>query len=140
MDDFDSEKEPLNEESGSWLDRMHAFLEWRVVVPEFDNPFGTPMSDSVLMEFATRKESLLKHVELKGNVDGEEIITLKNISRDVDVITNHPAVIMMKKGDIRNYIKNSGLQKIIEDNLNQAQSKYLAELKRRKIKLPPKPA
>ena len=94
----------------------------------------------MLIEFATRKESLLKHVELKGNVDGEEIITLKNISKEVDVITNHPAVIMMKKGDIRNYIKNSGLQKIVEDNLNQAQVKYMAELKRRKVRIPSKPA
>ncbi len=136
MDDFEPENKEPKEESGSWLERMHTFLEWRVVIPEFDNPFGVPMSDNVLIEFATKKEVLLKHIELKGNVDGEEIITIKNISKDVDVVTNHPAVIMMKKNDIKNYIKNSGLQKIVEENIASAQAKYIKELQRRRVKIP----
>lgn len=131
----DLESKGIDEE-GTWLNRMHPFLEWKVIVPDCNNPFGTPMSNNVLIEFATRKDVLLRHVELKGNVDGEEIITLKNITRDIDVITNHPAVITMKRSDIKSYIQNSGVLKIIDVHLLEAQSKYLAELKKRKVKLP----
>jgi len=106
------------------------------VVPDCCNPFGPPMSNKVLIEFATRRDVLLRHIELKGNVDGEEIITLKNITREVEVITNHPAVSSMKRTDIKNYIQKSGILKQIEKNLIEAQTKYLAELKRRKVNIP----
>jgi len=128
--------EDKDDSSKNWLERMHSFLEWKVTCPECNNPFGTPMSTNVLIEFAKNREMLLRYVELKGNVDGEEIITLKNVTKDIEIITNHPAVIGMKKSQIKDYVMNSGVLKKIENQLLEAQAKYLGELKKRKIKLP----
>lgn len=125
-----------SDESKNWLERMHPFLKWKVVCPEFMNPFGQPMSTKVLLEFATRGDVLMRHVELKGTVDGEEIIILKNITKEINIITNHPAVISMKKAEIKSYIDTSGVLDTINRELSIAQEKYKEELKRRKVPIP----
>ncbi len=133
MEDLESS----GEDTKTWLERMHPFLVWKVVSPEFNNPFGEPMSTKVLIEFATKKDILLRHIELKGTVDGEEIIVLKNITRSIDVVTNHPAVSSMKKAEIKAYIDTSGVFEKIEDEIKIVQQKYVDELKRRKVQIPP---
>lgn len=136
MAEYDSDDQNLGGNSNNWLERMHSFISWKVSFPECNNPFGAPMSDKVLIEFATKSEALMKYAELKGTVDGEEILLLKNITKEVDMKSNHPAVVMMKKSDIKNYLKKVELQKLVESQLPEAQKYYMEEIQRRKLKLP----
>jgi len=134
MAEYDTDNQNLGGSSNNWLERMHSFISWKVTFPECNNPFGAPMSDKVLIEFATKSEALLKYAELKGTVDGEEIIILKNITKEVEIKSNHPAVVTMKKSDIKNYLKKVELQKLVEAQVPGAQKIYQEEIQRRKIK------
>jgi hypothetical protein len=136
MAEYDTDNQNLDGSSNNWLERMHSFISWKVTFPECNNPFGAPMSDKVLIEFATKSEALLKYAELKGTVDGEEIILLKNITKEVEIKSNHPAVVTMKKSDVKNYLKKVELQKLVEAQVPAAQKMYQEEIQRRKIKQP----
>lgn len=116
------------EKQQNWLMRMHSLLEWRATYPECNNPFAKPMSQNVLEELSEEKEILRKFITLKARVDGEEIITIKDIPGQMEIITDHPALTSMNKKDIKRYLETFGIEDLVNRTIDQAQQEYKEEL------------
>ncbi|RMD85426.1 MAG: hypothetical protein D6808_05310 [Candidatus Dadabacteria bacterium] len=128
------DEEEFEEEELNWLERMHPLMEWKVVYPECNSPFGTPMSEKALNELASKKEILIKYLELRARVDGEEIIVIKNLPSNLEVITDHPAVVPMRKSEIKRYLTKMGVMDFVDKEMDNIQEIYRKELKNRKRK------
>lgn len=134
------ETEVIGDEEDSdefnWLDRMHEFMRWQVILPRVAIPFGKPMSDTVLHELSERKDVLIRYAKLRGLIEGDELLTLSGLNhitpQTLVVESEHPNIASLTKRNIFCYFKRRGIFDLIDEELEHAQKTYKEELVRRK--------
>lgn len=114
-----------------WLERMHNFLQWKVIAPKPENPFGPSISDAALKELAEDKDVLRKRIGLRCLLDGDEVLAIKNLI-SFSYETTHPNLTNLKKKDCHRYLVEYGVIGIIEKELDSIQAYYNELVKRRK--------
>lgn len=117
----------------SWLERMHTFLTWKISPPEISNPYKQPLSDKALNELATDKSVLVKFIEIRAMMDGEELVKISDLSA-LNVKTAHPHISKMRKAEIKEYLSNFGIFGLVEKEIPEIQKNIMEELNRRKSK------
>lgn len=114
-----------------WLERMHPLLQWQIIAPRPDNPYGNPLSDAVLKELTEDKLALMKRVGLRCLFDGEEVLNIKNLV-SLNYETTHPNLTTMKKSECEWYLIEYGIVDMIEREINAIQENFRAILEERK--------
>ena len=119
------------QEEESFLVRMHSFLQWKVLAPDVSNPFERKFSDKALQELANDKEVLMKYLELKGLMDGDEVFHLVGIKAIKEVKTDNPYIRSMTKAEIKQYLQDYGIMEVVNQQMDDIQRTYQEELQRR---------
>ena len=115
----------------NWLERMHAFLTWKVVGLDFKNPYERRVSDKVLAELAESMDSLKKVARARGLMDGEEIIVVKNL-KELLIESDHPSLSKLRKADLERYLGSCNVQSEWDRQLADLQQECRTELDRRR--------
>ena len=123
-------QENVNNEQ-SWLERMHAYLTWKVVGFDFKNPYERKVSDKALEELSRDLDALRKVVRARGLMDGEEIIVIKNL-KELVIQTDHPSLSKLRKAELERYLDKCGVRDLFEKQLLVIQEECRSELEARR--------
>lgn len=130
------DEESLEDSEPNWLDRMHPFMRWQVLSPKATVPFGKSLSDIVLQELSNRKDVLVKHIKLRGMIEGDELCMVAGIDpetpRGLIIESDHPNIGDLTKSDFHNYFQRKGVYDWISSELDKVQNSYKQELRIRK--------
>jgi hypothetical protein len=97
---------------------MQGYLQWKVVPPDYNNPFKPPVSEDVLVELVRRRNSLKRVCKLKCLCEGFELMTFDNLENP-SMFTEHPCITAMGMNAVMNYMSQSDVESLIEDQLER---------------------
>ena len=113
-----------------WIDRIHTQLKWRVDGPNVSNPFDVSSSDSKLQEYVIDRLSLMAECTAKAFMDDTEIIRIEDLN-NLRFQTEHPNLIDIPTCDLNDYLKSSGVWKVLIAKIDSLQQACGEELQRR---------
>lgn len=122
---------PSTEVKLNWLDKVHPILEWKVLYQPADNPYGKSLSDKALMEYASDDRLLRKRLQLRAQLDGEEVLRVTDLER-ITILSSHPSVGALRKHDYVAYFKQHKFERWIRSEMERIQQEYREDLERRK--------
>ena len=117
--------------SQSWFDQVHDIICWRIESPPLKTPFGRGMPTSLLQRLVSHRSALLRHVCVRGLVDGYEVIRIKDL-KSFFFESDHMVVRRLKRGEIREYFERAGLSDWLSQKLDEIEVTYREELDRRR--------
>ena len=126
--------EQTSAEHIGWLERMHQFMTWKVVGPDFQNPYERQLSIKALSELAGDLDALRRFTQVRGMMDGEEILLVKSL-KDLRIKTDHPSLTKLSAEQLGRYFEKTGVNREIEAQLKVIQRECQEELERRKREL-----
>lgn len=101
-----------------WFEKMEGYLLWKVVPPDYKNPFKPPVAEHILRELIQRRRALRRVCKLKCLCDGFEIMTFDNLDAP-SMFTEHPCVSVMGINGVLNFLSNSPVSGLIEEQLDR---------------------
>ena len=110
-----------------WFEQMGPYVKWRIVAPQINTPFSTPISDRALAELASNRESLKRLFNLKCLCDGFEILEIKNV-QSPSVFTDHPCLSGLSASPLFEYLESIGVSEEIEQTVDRLQEEIRSEM------------
>ncbi|MBN8550072.1 MAG: hypothetical protein J0M12_12210 [Deltaproteobacteria bacterium] len=102
----------------NWFQLMDGYLIWKVVPPDYNNPFKPPVSEQVLHELVSRRSALRRVCKLKCLCEGFEMMTFDNLD-DPGFFTDHPCISAMGTHGVLTYVFGSEVNVEIEEQLDK---------------------
>ena len=102
----------------NWFELMNGYLQWKVVPPDYNNPFKSPVAENVLRELVHKPAALKRVCKLKCVCDGYEMMSFDNLE-DPAVITEHPCISAMGPLAVIDYVSRSEVRAEIEEQLEK---------------------
>ncbi len=110
-----------------WFEKMDGYIQWKVVPPDYNNPFKPPVADHILRELTQRRRSLRRVCKLKCLCDGFEIMSFDNLDAP-SMFTEHPCISKMGISKVLDYVGGSNVHLLIEAQLERIELDMLALL------------
>lgn len=123
---------PAEEPSPNWFDLMGTAIRWKILGPEINNPFRTPLSDRTLVELAHRPNALLRNFNLRCMCEGYEVLLIRNLATPI-FVTDHPCIAVLPEREVFAYLDRMGIMRQLEEEMARCREEIAAELKRREI-------
>jgi hypothetical protein len=114
----------------TWFDHMTGYLKWKVIGPDIHNPFKTPLPIHILCRMVNQREYLSQYIQVRCLCDGYEVMIITNPNAP-RVISNHPCISQMDKGEIVDYIRREGLDAVIDAEIDRIHEEITNYLKMR---------
>jgi len=145
---------PVLSDNATWFEKMGDAIMWKVVAPDFHNPYQIPFTDRALVDLSSSEQARLKACDVRVLCDGYEVLSIKNLYSP-QVFSSHPCISVMPRNKILDELKNETVAFHIKAELEKLQFQATEELSRRqaeqqkecdterrdgKTKLPRKPA
>ena len=132
LDTYDEDEDAPKKKEASWLEKMGDAIKWKVIAPNFANPYQIPFSDVALYDLANNPQARLKACDLKCLCDGYEVMSMKNLSSPM-LFTSHPCLSAMPRSEILEYINGKEIQDNINSELEKLKTLAQEELDRRQV-------
>ncbi|MBX7144241.1 MAG: hypothetical protein K1X79_07300 [Oligoflexia bacterium] len=101
-----------------WFHQMEGYLQWKVIAPDYNNPFRQPVPDHVLIELLKHRSALRRVCSLRLLCEGFELMAFDNLEAPA-VLTDHPCILALGVHRILDYINASEAQRVIEEQLDR---------------------
>lgn len=105
----------------NWFELMSGYLHWKVVPPDYNNPFKTPVADKVLRELTHKRAALMRVCKLKCVCDGYEMMSFDNLE-DPNIFTEHPCISAMGTSAVLDYVSRSEVHDDIQQQLDRIET------------------
>ena len=120
----------LEESKKTWFDHMDGYLKWKILGPDINNPFKTPLALHVITRMATQREFLAQHVQVRCLCDGYEVMIITNPANP-RVVSSHPCISTMSQDVIIDYINRTGLDEFISLEIDRIEAEIKNHLNNR---------
>lgn len=111
----------------TWFDHMTGYLKWKVIGPDINNPFKTPIPFHVLNRMANQRDFLSQYIQIRCMCDGYEVMIIINPNQP-RIVSNHPCISGMDRGEIVDYVRRSGLDEFIDDEIDRIEKEIQEHL------------
>lgn len=115
----------------NWFELMSGYLQWKVVPPDYNNPFKTPVAENVLRELVHKRNALKRVCKLKCVCDGYEMMSFDNLE-DPAVCTEHPCISAMGSSAVIDYVSRSEVNAQIQEQLERIEQAMRELLEQRR--------
>ncbi|MCB0339800.1 MAG: hypothetical protein KDD53_09350 [Bdellovibrionales bacterium] len=116
----------------NWLIENHQNIEWQLLCPAVNQPFKPPLADKVLLSLSTDPTILRKYSELRGLVDGLEVITIR--LHNSTALGESSEVKALTTQQISSYLNQREVSDLLTVQLQKQSDQYREELAKRGIK------
>ena len=100
--------EKKNSPELTWLLKEHSVLRWRLIGPDFRNPFDAGSSDEKLQEYAGDRSALLSACRAQAYLDDSMVLQITDLST-LEFDSVHPNLVTLQRQDLESYLKTSGV-------------------------------
>ncbi len=114
----------------TWFHKMDGFLNWKIIPPDFNNPFKPPLPDRVLVELVSRKEVLMTLFNLRCLCDGHEVLLVRNLASPL-MLTDHPCISQLTRNQVFDYLEEQGIDRKIGEEVERVRQEIREELQKR---------
>jgi len=111
----------------TWFDHMTGYLKWKIIGPDIHNPYKTPLPFHTLHRMAHQRDFLNQFVQVRCMCDGYEVMIIMNPNQP-RIISSHPCISQMDRGDIVDYIRRAGLDDFIDTEIDRIQAEIIEYL------------
>ena len=101
-----------------WFEKMEGYIQWKVIPPDYNNPFKPPVAEHILRELTQRRRALRRVCKLKCLCDGFEIMSFDNLDAP-SMFTEHPCISKMGISKVLDYVGASNVHGLIEEQLER---------------------
>lgn len=101
-----------------WFHHMEGYLQWKVVAPDYNNPFKQSVPDHILLDLIKHRAALRRVCGLRLLCEGFELMSFDNLEAPT-IATDHPCILALGVNKILDYINTSDAQKFIEEQLER---------------------
>lgn len=122
--------EQIEESRKTWFDHMTGYLKWKILGPDINNPFKTPLPLHQITRMANQRDYLAQHIQIRCMCDGYEVMIIANPGNP-RVISSHPCISTMPQDIIIDYINRTGLDEYINSEIDRIGNEIREHLKTR---------
>jgi hypothetical protein len=114
----------------TWFDHMTGYLKWKVLGPDINNPYKTPLPYHSLNRMTIQQDYLAQYIQIRCMCDGYEVMVIANPANP-RIISNHPCISTLDHTVIVDYIHRAGLDQFIESEMDRIRNEIKEHLGKR---------
>jgi hypothetical protein len=120
----------IDDSRKTWFDHMTGYLKWKILGPDINNPFKSPLPLHQITRMANQRDYLAQHVQIRCLCDGYEVMIIANPGNP-RIISSHPCISTMPQEVIVDYINRTGLDEFINNEIDRIGDEIRDHLKSR---------